>query len=127
MARYGRKPISADEWRNGSGDIYQYGFADTLLRRKGDTLQTSRGADCPFAHAVIAFRKAQECRANGTTWQRNGQQIRVGHFNVDSIDAQGNMRAGCHSLKWEEMERLAIREIPHVVKPRFGLPALINV
>jgi hypothetical protein len=124
--RYGRKPLSADDWRNGAGDTYQYGFAETLLRRKADTLQTSRGAECPFAHAVIAFRKAQECRANGTTWQRNGQQIRVGVFNVDSIDAQGNMRAGCHSLKWEEMERLAIREIPNVVKPRFGLPALIN-
>jgi hypothetical protein len=44
--RYGRKPITADDWRNGAGDGYQ-SFRETLLRRKGDTLETSRGADCP--------------------------------------------------------------------------------
>src|SRR5262249_54563666 len=120
----GRKRVTADEWRNGKGDGYQYGFTDTLLRRKGDTLQTSRGAECPFSHAVIAFVKAQVCRATKTTWKRNGHTIRVGHFHVDEIDAQGNMRAGCHSLKWEEMLRLAIREVPHLVKPSHALPVI---
>lgn len=123
-ASWSKPKVTKDDWRDGAGDKYQ-SFGETLLRRRGDTLQTSRGAECPFAHAVIAFRKAQECRANGTTWHRNGQQLRVGLFSVDSIDAQGNMRAGCHSLTWEEMERLAIREVPHLVKPRFGLPVVL--
>lgn len=126
-ASWSKPAVTADQWRNGAGDKYQYGFGDTLLRRKGDTLQTSRGAECPFKHAVIAFLKAQECRATGTEWHRNGQQIRVGVFQVDAIDAQGNMRAGCHSLAWEEMERLAIREVPHLVKPRFGLPVVSSL
>jgi hypothetical protein len=118
-----RGQITEAQWLEGAqGPFYS---DKTLVRRVGDTLQTSRGAECPFAHAVIAFLKAQECRRTGTTWQRNGQQIRVGHFNVDSIDASGNMRAGCHTLKWEEMLRLAIREIPERVKPSFGLPALL--
>lgn len=119
--------VTATEWQDGKGATSQYGFTETFVRRNGDTLQTSRGASCPFAHAVIAFLKAQECRSTGTTWKRNGQQIRVGHFNVDAIDEQGNMRAGCHELKWEEMLRLAVREVPHLVKPSFGLPALLDL
>jgi hypothetical protein len=28
-------------------------------------------------------------------------------------------------LAWDEMERLAIREVPRVVKPRFSLPVVL--
>lgn len=125
-ARYrdARKTLTAAQWLAGrQGEFHQE--SPTLVRRIGDTLETSRGANCPFSHAVLAFLKAQQCRSTNTTWQRNGQQIRVGHFNVDSIDAQGNMRAGCHTLKWEEMLRLAIQEVPHMVKPCFGLPVAL--
>ncbi len=121
--KHGKDFVTPEQWLDGEGVNY-YSADSTLLRRKGDKLETSRGAECPFAHAVIAFSKAQDCRATGTTWQRNGQQIRVGHFNVDSIDAQGNLKAGCHTIEYSEMLRLAIREVPHMVKPCFGLPAV---
>jgi hypothetical protein len=123
--QYGHKPqITAAQWLNGArGAFYQE--SPTLVRRVGDTLETSRGANCPFKHAVVAFLKAQECRAASKAWHRNGQQIRVGVFGVDSIDEQGNMRAGCHTLKFESMIALAIQEVPHLVKPSFGLPALL--
>ncbi|MGZ6199170.1 MAG: hypothetical protein ACXWNL_16160 [Vulcanimicrobiaceae bacterium] len=118
-----RGQITEAQWLEGArGPFYS---DKTLVRRIGDKLETSRGAECPFAHAVIAFRKAQECRATGTSWHRNGQQIRVGVFSVDSIDELGNMRAGCHTLQWEEMLRLALQEVPHLVKASFGLPALL--
>jgi hypothetical protein len=124
------KTITAKQWRNGvKGElahIYVGGNPPTLVRRVGNNLETSRGADCPFSHAVIAFLKAQDCRATNTAWHRNGQQIRVGHFNVDSIDVDGNMRAGCHSIQFEEMQRLAIREIPERVKARYPLPVVIS-
>lgn len=126
-----KREVTAEQWQSGLGraDVFAYGYyhMQTMVRRVGDTLETSRGADCPFKHAIVAFLKAQECRATGTAWHRNGQQIRVGHFNVDAIDAAGNMRAGCHELKWEEMLRLAIREVPQLVKPSFGLPALLDM
>jgi hypothetical protein len=117
--------VTPESWQNGKGHAAQYSIAATLVRRKGDTLETSRGATCPFAHAVLAFLKAQDCRRAGKTWHRNGEQIRVGHFNVDSIDENGNMIAGCHTLEWPEMLRLAIREIPERVKARFGLPVVL--
>lgn len=71
------------------------------------TLETSQGASVPLPHAVRAFRFVKACRMAGRTWKRNGQTIRVGHFQVDSIDAAGNFKAGCHSFEWAEISRLA--------------------
>lgn len=73
----------------------------------GEHLQTSQGASVPWAHAVKAFRFIKLCRTRGQGWSANGRTIRVGHFVVDSIDAKGNMRAGCHRFAWPEIERLA--------------------
>lgn len=81
-----------------------------LIRRNGDQLETSRGASVPWAHAVKAFRFIKLVRDAGSTWERNGKLIRVGHFTVDSVDEHGNMRAGCHLFKWSEIERLARKE-----------------
>jgi hypothetical protein len=78
------------------------------LRIKGDMLQTSHGAEVPLEHAIRAFRFIKLCREAGRAWHANGQQIRVGHFRVDSISPEGNMIAGCHSFTWPEIQRAAI-------------------
>lgn len=98
------------KWLAGSGSVGWHlsdANGGALLRVKGDTLQTSHGADVPLAHAVKAFRMVKHCRDTGTAWQRNGHAIRVGHFQVDRIDAGGNMVAGCHRINWLEIERIA--------------------
>lgn len=77
------------------------------LRVVGDVLETSGGARVPLDHAIKAFRMVKRCRDTATPWQSNGHTIRVGHFQVNSIDAQGNMIAGCHLLNWPEIERIA--------------------
>lgn len=89
------------------------------LRRSpdGEDLQTSLGASVPWTHALKAFRFIKLCRERGAIFQRNGRTIRVGHFTVDSIDAKGNMRAGCHSFSWPEIERLAKAESVFDVPP----------
>jgi hypothetical protein len=123
-----RKPITQAEWLEGVGSASQYGWgydAATLVRRKGDRLETSRGAEVPFKHAVAAYLKAQQCRELGTTWHRNGEKVAVGVYQLDAIDAEGNIRAGCHTIGFAEMQRLAIREVPHLVRASFPVPALI--
>jgi hypothetical protein len=77
------------------------------LRIKGDMLQTSHGAEVPLEHAIRAFRFIKLCREAGRAWQANGQQIRVGHFRVDSVSAAGDMIAGCNAFTWPEIERVA--------------------
>lgn len=77
------------------------------LRIRGDLLETSHGASVPLAHAIKAFRFVKLMRERGTEWQRNGKTIRVGHFQIDSIAANGDFVAGCHKFSWPEVERAA--------------------
>lgn len=72
----------------------------------GGLLETSHGADVPLEHAVKAFRFVKLVRERGETWRKNGRTIRVGHYQIDAIDA-GGFTAGCHRINWGEIERLA--------------------
>jgi hypothetical protein len=78
-----------------------------LLRVRGEDLETSQGASVPLAHAVKAFRFIKLCRETKRDWNRNGRVVRVGHFTVDSVAADGSIRAGCHRINWPEIERIA--------------------
>jgi hypothetical protein len=99
------------EWEAGRMRVfYQWPNRNGVLLRltaDGETVETSQGASVPLAHAIKAFRFARLCRDNKTTWQRNGKTIRVGQFQVDSIDANGNMHAGCHYLRYDIVEAFA--------------------
>lgn len=97
----------------------------TLVRRRGEQLETSRGAFAPFRDAVAVFVKAQACRAAGKHWQSNGETMRAGAFSLNRIDCEGNITIGCHRITFDEMQRLAIKEVPTLVRARFPLPALI--
>lgn len=92
----------------------------------GGKLETSKGADVPLVHAVKAFRFLKLMRernlkrvpgtgfgpveyqnANCIVWRRNGHVLRVGHFQVDTVQADGGFTAGCHSIEWDQVEALA--------------------
>lgn len=124
--------ITPEAWQAGKGDMAALNHSwgtPTLVRRVQsggrDRLETSRGAEVPFCHAVAVFMRAQACRSQSKAWHRNGEQIQVGHFNLDSVDTEGNIKAGCHTIAWSEMLRLALLEVPHVVKATFPTPALV--
>lgn len=118
--------ITADEWLAGKrGAFYQ--DSPTLVRRVGGKLETSRQADVPWHHAVIAYMQAIRCRATGMTYRPNGLTLKVGAFTVDEITPKGNLRAGCHLLGFDEMTRLAVQEVPELVKAPYPLPVCISV
>lgn len=73
----------------------------------GGTLETSHGAQVPLAHALRVFAFLKHCRARGQEWRRNGATLRVGHFQVDSVAANGDFVAGCHRITWAEVARLS--------------------
>lgn len=100
------------------------GAGGALMRIRGDVLETSQGASVPLAHAVKVFRFVKACRESGKSWRRNGATIRVGHFQVDSVEASGNFRAGCHVFNWPEVERVArlagVFELPAIARPEWA-------
>jgi hypothetical protein len=96
------------KWADGVIDYCPSGYGQPIrLRIAGDELQTSRGARVPLAHAVKAFRVLKRLHDKGQAYQRNGHTIHLGHFALDSLDTEGNVTAGCHTVQWAEIERVA--------------------
>lgn len=97
-----------DAWLAGRQRSIPYGYTgDTLLRIIGDEIQTSRGARIPVAHARRLWPVILQHKAAGTRYQRNGHTIHVGEFHVDSIEADGTLIAGCHTIEFAQIERIA--------------------
>lgn len=115
----------ADIWREGRDDCFlmqpRLGNAarryvdekhGVLLRLEKDadvnqTIKTSKGAEFPVKHAKLAFKMIQATRDAKAEWHRNGKTIHLGAFQIDSIDKEGNVKAGCHTVKWEEVLLMA--------------------
>ena len=113
--RMAREAEARELWLKGEGDRYARlsGANGTALVRRspdGERLETSHGADVPWSHAVKAFRFIRLCVEKGEAFHTNGRVIRVGHFTVDYITADGDMKAGCHRFAWADMKALAERE-----------------
>lgn len=81
--------------------------APVMLAVRGDTVRTSWGAEFPVAHAALAWRAVRRTVASGVPWHKNGERVRVGVFQLDSIDAAGNVKAGCHDVTYDEIESCA--------------------
>jgi len=96
------------KWVDGALDYCPSGYGQPIrLRIAGDELQTSRGARVPLAHAVKAFRVLKRLHDKGQAYQRNGHTIHLGQFALDSLDTEGNVTAGCHTVQWAEITRVA--------------------
>ena len=96
------------KWVDGESDYPPSAYGQPIrLRIAGDELQTSRGARVPLDHAVKAFRVLKRLHDKGQAYQRNGHTIHLGHFALDSLDTEGNVTAGCHTVQWEEIARVA--------------------
>ena len=78
-----------------------------LLRIKGDLIETSHGAECPVKFAKIIWLQVAKCRALKTEWTPNGKTINAGHFNVNRIESTGNVKIGCHDIKYGFLKSIA--------------------
>lgn len=83
---------------------------------RGGTLETSQGATVPLRHAarVFAFVRAlrDKAQADGMAdcarvWIPGADSVRVGHFALSEVYANGDFVAGCHRINWSETERLS--------------------
>lgn len=77
-------------------------------------------AECPTCHVMAVCAKCGKCAsctehiagcigcAEGRPlFVRNGHSIRLGHYAVDKIEADGTIRAGCHVVTRAEFEKIA--------------------
>ena len=94
------------KWRAGqySGCLYD---VPVMLRIDGDEVVTSRGARFPVSHAKRALAFVRKVRESGQAYVRNGHTIHLGPYALDRIEPDGTVKAGCHVVSWEEIERIA--------------------
>lgn len=112
-------PIYIDSWRKFEEDHNQAVFGcnpyklrdmalkNTLLRTNEDTIYTSKGAEFPVSHAKLAWRIIKDCHDNNKEFIPNGHTIHVGPFTISKIETNGDVTAGCHFIKYAEIELMA--------------------
>ena len=93
-------------WRDGGPRGYWHGVP-TMLRIKDGIVQTSKGADFPIDHAKRGLALVRSVIARGEEWRTNGHTCHLGHYKIDRITKDGTVYAGCHEVRWEEIERIA--------------------
>ena len=94
-------------WRAGNPNVRLPWGADTLLRISGNEVETSRGARVPASHAIALLATIRKVVARGEEFTPNGHTIHIGHYSVDKIATDGTLTAGCHVIKYGEIELLA--------------------
>lgn len=77
------------------------------MRIEADEVVTTRGARFPITHAKRLFPLIQRCAQNGTAWHSNGHTEHLGSFKVNAIAADGIVTAGCHTVGYDEICRIA--------------------
>lgn len=118
-----------DIWRNRQEDNY-HGARDYLARASQyirqkygvllrlrttddngvkivEEIETSQGARFPVKHGLKALPFIREVIARGEAWEKNGHKIALGHFEIDRIEPDGTVKAGCHTVAYSEIEAVA--------------------
>jgi len=108
--RMAQEKEDLDNWLKGlQVNRYHFSSPHAMLRvspGNPDEVQTTKGASVPLEDVKRAIRWVRVIRAKGEDWRRNGEQFKVGHYDLDSVTKDGVV-AGCHRFQWEEVDRFA--------------------
>jgi hypothetical protein len=100
-----RKALSSSRRGNWYGGA-TYG-APVMLRVSGDQIESSMGARIPLEHAPRLWALIQACRSTGRAYAANGHTEHAGPYAIDSVSAEGELKAGCHTIPYAELELMA--------------------
>lgn len=73
---------------------------------RGNTIFSYR-LSWPLEHGKRLWPIIRRVMASGTPYQRNGHTEHVGNFAVSQIDVDGTLYAGCHTIPFAELARIA--------------------
>lgn len=93
-----------EAWRNGE-DKRHY-FEVTALRIKGETIETTKGANIPLDHAIKAWPLFSRIIKSGETFYPQGHAIHLGHYQVRKAD-KNELIVGCHNIPMAEVIAIA--------------------
>lgn len=96
------------KWRAGEYARLPYNI-DAMLRisADGQNVETSNGVNFPIAHAKRGLALVRSVMARGEAWETNGHTCHLGHYRIERIAPNGDVTAGCHFVKFSEIECVA--------------------
>ena len=96
-----------DLWAIGENVLtHDFHLCDTLLRIKGDQIQTSRGANIPVNDAISIYPLLARAKQSGKPLEMGLRTVNLGVYKFHSFD--GNiLTVGCHKIKWDQIEKMA--------------------
>jgi hypothetical protein len=98
-----------EQWRAGANVSLPMDISPMLrVSADGERVETSWHAEFPTSQAPLVWAVIKRCKRNGKRWVANGEQIKLGIYAVNWIDASGNVKAGCHNVAFAECERMAL-------------------
>jgi hypothetical protein len=90
---------------------------DTLCRIVDDEVVTSKYARVPVEHAKRILPIVKICHDKQRELKTNDKHpVRIGYYEVQYISADGDIKIGCHDIKWSEVEILGQQLLPELFK-----------
>jgi hypothetical protein len=83
-------------------------FSNTLLRIKGEQIETTRGAKIPVSDALKIYPLLARTKRNGGKIEAGLHSINLGAYRFNSFDGE-NLIVGCHVIAWDQIEKMAIQ------------------
>ena len=81
-------------------------FSDTLLRIKGEQIETTRGAKIPVSDALKIYPLLDRAKRTGGKIEAGLHNINLGAYRFNSFDGN-TLIVGCHSIAWAQIEKMA--------------------
>lgn len=101
------------KWLNFKIDLIPYTyreFIDIHMRVSEDNIETSEGVRFPLNEAIAAFKMIRRVKESGQSLNFNDVNlgvIKLGYYKIDKITCAGHVKAGCHFVKWPQIETIA--------------------
>jgi len=96
-------------WLTGeSVNINGFQFSNTLLRIKGDQIETTRGAKIPVSDALKIYPLLARTKRTGGKIEAGLHNINLGAYRFNSFDGE-NLIVGCHVIAWAQIQKIAIQ------------------
>lgn len=104
-----KRAVDISEWREFNKARIQLNVGYDLLRlnKEQDRIETTGGANVPVEHAKKMWLLVKRCHDRKQAWQSNGHTIKIGYFQVNYIEETGNVKIGCHYIKFPELRDMA--------------------
>lgn len=77
------------------------------LRIKDSEIQTTMGANVPVDRAKQLWPLILHSYKNQYHWIENGENFRIGHYRINEIMPNGDVKAGCHYITFDVLLEMA--------------------